>query len=355
MLQHDPESSQNGPDAAHTRVKVDVLARAIAAIEERRQEQARQMEGTALIGDVVRDLQIDATPEELLAEVEAQQKATLVSKNASPQERTAEHPQQYAESDSRAYWSVLKAVGGVVAAIMIVFWMIDAQPPPSSRSYAPGVGQATQTYTPQNSPTTPPHPFFSTSQPLGMLSAEDEFQRGGPAHALADIADGHPFGCSTYTLESLLRHEPMSDIYLYDAERDMTYDLRKPGSALNHFPPNEIMIGWLAKSAWTLIKHNGQVYLRGWVGQDTAQQLASQKVVSIFNLQSPTEKAKHLVPITLPLATVNSEGLYQQMMDMPFGNPYSRAYNPRQPGWPTQELLVQGLPPDSHTWEKWHD
>lgn len=357
MLQHDPNASQNVPDAAHTRVKVDVLAKAIAAIEERRQEQARQMEGTALIGDVVRDLQVDATPEELLAEVVAQQKAALSSGNKPAQEETytGARTQRCTEQQNKTFWMTARISIAWVVAIILVIWCVSSlafyNPNPNRHVDMPPV----PTYTPHYTPPIASHQFFPTGLPLGVMPAEAEFRRGGPVHALVDIADGHPFGCSTYTLESLLRHKPMSNIYLYDAERDMTYDQRKPSNAMGYSTPNGFIVGPMARSAWTLIKHNSQVYLRGWVEQDTAQQLASQKVVSVFSLQSPTEKAEHFVPITLPLATINSEGLYEQMMDMPFGNPYYHAYNPGQSRRTAQELLVQGLHLDSHAWEKWHD
>lgn len=355
MLQHDPESSQNGPDAAHTRVKVDVLARAIAAIEERRQEQARQREGTALIGDVVRDLQIDATPEELLAEVEAQQKAALFSGN-SPAQKDAyadARTQGRTEQQNKTFWMTARISIAWVAAIIFVIWFVSslASYNPNPHVYMPPV----PTYTPRYTPPIASHPFFPTSPPLGMLPAEDEFRRGGPVHALADIADGHPFGCSTYTLESLLRREPLTGIYLYDAERDRTYDVRKPGSMMGMRGPNGPFLGPYLDSAWTLIKYNGQVYLRGWVREDAAQQAVSDKAVSVFNTQVPIVDAGRLVPVTLPLAAIKSAGLYQQIMNFNFDVPSQDGIQPRLARPFAQELLVQGLHPNSHTWEKWDD
>lgn len=350
MLQHDPNSSQDVPDAAHTRVKVDVLAKAIAVIEERRQEQARQMEGTALIGDVVRDLQVDATPEELLAEVEAQQKAALFSWNNPAQEDAfaGARTQRRAEQQNKTFWMTARISIAWVAAIIFVIWFVSSlsssDPDPNRHVYMPPV----LTYTPHDTTPPPTRPFFPTGPPVGMLPAQMEYQRGGPAHALADIADGHPFGCSTDTLQSLLRHEPMSDIYLYDAERDMTYDQRKPGSMRGLSLSQGNSVGPLAWSSWTLIKHNGQVYLRGWIEQDTAQQLTSQKVVSVFNLQAPMKDMGRFMPITLPLATVNAKGLYQSVGNISDGSHFS--YPSRLPA---QELLVQGLPLDKYAHEKW--
>ncbi len=102
MLQHDPTTSPPTPDAAHTRVKVDILAKAVAAIEARRQEQARLLEGTAMVGDVVKDLQLDISPEELLAEAEAQQKAALSFLEQSQHWKRATHTRSHKAAPSES-------------------------------------------------------------------------------------------------------------------------------------------------------------------------------------------------------------------------------------------------------------
>lgn len=350
MLQHDPDPSQSLPDAAHTRVKVDVLAKAIAAIEERRADQARQLEGTAMVGDVVKDLQLDISPEELLAEAEAQQKAALNSWNNPAQEDAyaGAGTQARTERESKAFWATIKVSVASVAAIILVFWFASSQssynPDPNRHVYMPPMS----TYTHRDNPWAPTHSFFATSLPLGRMPASISEQGVSRVRPLSDVADEQPFGCSTYTLERLLRHDPLAKIMLYNAERDMTYDTRKPHSETTYPTSGGFVVGPLARSDWTLIKHKGQIYLRGWVQQSAAQQNSSEKIVSIFNVQSPMKDLNRFVPITLLLSNLDMEGLYQNGRNSPYDISVS---NPSQQL--VKELLVHGLHLDSHTWEKW--
>ena len=65
--------NQPGEDvpASQRRVKTAELAKAIAAIEARRAEQARALEGTVLIGQAVQEMSLDYSPEQIWAEVQA--------------------------------------------------------------------------------------------------------------------------------------------------------------------------------------------------------------------------------------------------------------------------------------------
>lgn len=71
MLQQDPQNEPETP-VAQIRVKSEELAKAISTIEARRQEEAQRLEGTVVIGDIVEELHLDATPEELWAEIQKQ-------------------------------------------------------------------------------------------------------------------------------------------------------------------------------------------------------------------------------------------------------------------------------------------
>lgn len=59
-------------EAAKVRVTPEELVRAMAAIEARREQEARERDGTIAIGDAVQELGLNATPEEILAAVQAQ-------------------------------------------------------------------------------------------------------------------------------------------------------------------------------------------------------------------------------------------------------------------------------------------
>ena len=58
--------------AAQIRVRREEFARAISALEARRQEEARYLEGTVAVEDTLRELQVDVSTEEVMQQIEAQ-------------------------------------------------------------------------------------------------------------------------------------------------------------------------------------------------------------------------------------------------------------------------------------------
>ena len=70
MLQHEEERQADVP-AAQARVTAEEFARAVARCQARREEAAQHLEGTVTIGEAVRELGLEATPEEILEEVQA--------------------------------------------------------------------------------------------------------------------------------------------------------------------------------------------------------------------------------------------------------------------------------------------
>lgn len=88
MLHHEePENAVTPPGqaaalpAAQVRVTAEEFARAVARHQARREEAAKHLEGTVSLGEAVQELNIDITPEELLAEVQASRAA---QKQAAP-------------------------------------------------------------------------------------------------------------------------------------------------------------------------------------------------------------------------------------------------------------------------------
>jgi ABC-type Na+ efflux pump permease subunit len=75
MLKHEtetvPEYQSPSQPAEHVRVTPEELAAAIASVEARKE----QLAGTISLGDAVNELNLSATPEELLAAVEAKRRA----------------------------------------------------------------------------------------------------------------------------------------------------------------------------------------------------------------------------------------------------------------------------------------
>ena len=72
MLQHEPPDTEQMPSAAERRVTPEELAKALAAVEARKEQSARQQENTIPIGEAVQQIGFDATPEQIWAEVQAQ-------------------------------------------------------------------------------------------------------------------------------------------------------------------------------------------------------------------------------------------------------------------------------------------
>ena len=71
MLQHEPQDPLTS-SAGQVRVTAEELATAINALEADKEQEARTLEGTVPIGQVVQELGLKATPEELWARIQVQ-------------------------------------------------------------------------------------------------------------------------------------------------------------------------------------------------------------------------------------------------------------------------------------------
>lgn len=72
MLQHESQEQPTTTPAAQVRVTSEELAQAINALEASKDEAARHLAGTVPIGEVVKELNLEATPEEVWAQVQRQ-------------------------------------------------------------------------------------------------------------------------------------------------------------------------------------------------------------------------------------------------------------------------------------------
>ena len=84
MLNNELEKNQAAPAPGARRVTPEEFSAAVIAIQKRRAEEERLLSETVAVDEVVRDLNIDATPEEILAEVEAQRKAKIQPRMPAP-------------------------------------------------------------------------------------------------------------------------------------------------------------------------------------------------------------------------------------------------------------------------------
>ena len=86
MLKQTENETESCP-AAKVRVTPEELAAAITRLEKRKDADARQTEGTVAIGEIVQQLGLEATPEEVLAEVEKGRRKSPKKQSASPAKR----------------------------------------------------------------------------------------------------------------------------------------------------------------------------------------------------------------------------------------------------------------------------
>ena len=235
MLRHDdnPEAAADPSPAAHVRVTPQELAAALARLE------ARQggLEGTIPLGDAVQELGLNATPEELLREIEA-------GRAHAPQSRPRmRHAKTFRAAGAASF-------GGLCLLVGLFALRSQVSAPSATAGVATVVaGPAT----PQPAPLTIPTPLL-VRQPDRKMAL------------LSEVPDGQPVLC---------------DIAATDA-----------GATLTAWSPGD--------GHWTLIKHGDRVYLRGWI-MDMSDTALRSTVVEVHPLAYYVASGLHPVPVTLPL------------------------------------------------------
>ncbi len=266
---------------AQNRVTPEELSKAIAAIETRKQEEARLLEGTVLIGDAIQALELELTPEEVLEEVEAQRHIYKGDECLG-----AQHP------PARRQWKTSLMVLWAVSATGLLLWagISHLTPRPNHR---------------------PVHPSQSVIQPSSSLDVTD---------TIAAIPNGRPFYCLPSEVEEIIQHESLSKIVVITTP------------ALSRYAP------------WTLIKHHGNVYLRGWISQPSKHALLLTGTAEIYNFDPETTSVPGLVPITLRVGSFEYMGFYTRLVTL---------LAPNQVHQTNQMLTVVNAHLDKYAWEKW--
>lgn len=127
MLQHEPqEQEQPAPiPAAQIRVTSEELAQAINALEASKDEAARHLAGTVPIGEVVQELKLEATPEEVWAQVQKQraQAAQEEAARVRPTVPVNPVPQDVRVRQRARGWRRLgRGWSGIKGWLWIMFW-----------------------------------------------------------------------------------------------------------------------------------------------------------------------------------------------------------------------------------------
>jgi hypothetical protein len=94
LKSHQTDEPEALSTASQTRVTPEELAQALAAIETRKQAEANRLAGTILIHQAVAELNLDSTPEEILAEVQAQRAKAAAAQREQMRREQETHREQ---------------------------------------------------------------------------------------------------------------------------------------------------------------------------------------------------------------------------------------------------------------------
>lgn len=220
--------------AAQVRVTTKELADAMASLQARKEAAARRMEGSIPLGEAIQELQLDATPEELLAEVQAMR---------------ARVPQ------STRRMGLAALIPPSLALLGVGLFMLRGN---VQRSNAPEMPAAVTVSAP--APAT-----LAVSAPADTL-VQDKNGATPTLRTLGEVENGRPVLCALSQTESSVTFVNFSNPAL----------------------------------AWTLIKHDGQVYVRGWMANMSRQAMAKGDV-TIFPDKAHLSAGSAPIAVTLRL------------------------------------------------------
>ena len=226
MLQNEPQSEPS-PPPGQRRITPEELSQAVAAIEQRKQQEAQRLAGTIPIEEAVSSLHLDTTPEEIWAQVHAQREAEAARQ---AQAEAAQRAQQARQAQAvppqaqvqaapqfrgrrRGWWRWLP--------LGALFWVL----------YGTGVLRHIGSHTPPAPP---------------ALSATE-----------AQIPDGRQFYCDSSGLVQISEGKAPPQVHV---------------SATEQF-----------ENSWTLVKMNGHVYLRAFTLPLDSVQAAKGKPLVLYN------------------------------------------------------------------------
>lgn len=277
MLKQEPDPQEHS--AAGMRVKTEEFARAIAALEARRQAEAQQMEGTIVIGDVLQQLQINVPAEEVLQEIQA-------ARAGQPHAAITRRPFWNAEQSANA-----KLVAGIVliplVTIVIAAMMLNPHNPP--RPIATG---GARDGFPLWMPPPPNIPYGVT----GGAMDEGGFNASSILKPLSAVPDDQPVHCTTASVSQLFNSFTRAlSLKPYTSRRP--YGMLDPvalaqSSQLFDTRPN-------LHKPWVLIKHDNRLYLRAWVAAKFTEAQAIGHPVTLHSSWQSFDPGVQPCPITL--------------------------------------------------------
>ena len=231
MLKHEENSVVSSPPAAQVRVTPEELATALSRIEARKDAGQRHVDGTIPIGEAMQQLGVETTPEEVLAEVQAIRQEPRRAKKRRP---------------SVAERLVLSlGLSGILLGLALGGNSLSQM-----RSHQAAKPVSISTATPVTSSTPKP---ITLDLKLLVKTASNKLVM------LSEVGDNQPVECNY---------------------RSGIFQPSLPNNPL--FP-------------WTLFKHDGQVYVRGWIPRMSDQAFRTGTDVSSWTIPG------FEVPVTLPV------------------------------------------------------
>ena len=265
----EPASEQR--PAAEARVTAEEFARAVARHQARREEAARRLEGTITLGEALQELEIEADPKDILAEVQAER----ARKAAATVSVTPLHRRQR---------NVTRVAFAAAAALLLLGGLLGVTTAPAPVHQVPP-----PTIVVERLPAT-----VAVAAP-GTTLVRDAGRSQGMLRTLAEVPDGRAVHCALAQAGGTI--------------------------ALTNFT--------IPETAWTLIKHDGRLYIRGWIADMTPAALQSTQV-EIHRARASVRAGLTAVPVTIRLDQLRCVG-----------------------GLSTDEmLLAENVQPDRHFREK---
>lgn len=314
LRQEDPHPTPDTLSAAQTRVTPEELAHAIASLEARRLDETHLQENTIPIGEAVRELNLDATPEEVLAEVRAQRQAqSAVPLPAHSEPATAPLPPapplaavpplHKTVTDALRQAALAAAPGlkqAALAASPALKQGIDAL---SQHVKQP----KTQAQTRRKRPWAALGIFFAV---IGIVNSNGHHHQARveitpTARYLSTVPDGHEVYAGTATVQSIAHGTEPDTIAVQD--------------------------GAQMDNGWTLIRHDKHWYVRGYVREDATLGTGAVKVYNDNN--AGVLRGKREQNVTLRLDT-------SKITDTNASDDWS-------------EIDLSQVHPDTHTHEDW--
>lgn len=223
MLEHEqPETISIPPTAAEKRVTSEEFAHAVSAIEARNADQAKNLAGTLPIGEGIHELGLDASPEEVWAEVEAQRARANASQSIPSQVTTPQFSYQVKPVTSRVVAQTRPRRFRGWAALGVFFFIFGL----THHAFFPSAHS---------------HSSHTASAPAAALVTR----------TLQEVPDKQVVYCDTATLRQILQGADKTKIRVDEGK---------------------------TQNRWPLIKYDGQVYLRGYIVPTTAEAIEKTSV-----------------------------------------------------------------------------